>query len=333
VRNILVFPGLVIIILTFFMTLPLWAEEDAPYTFSVSPMTGFLYGQGEEIVYKADTGDAYLSQLLWDMKPLFYFGAALDFSRIKPREKWGFFAALSMKFGVPMETGTMEDRDWISHPDWNPTDALTNYSAHNASVDGAYMLDFVSGASLPIRSVVVGKAYLGLSYMRVKWTAQDGYLHYGEYHQIEDCYEPVKDSDPIVSMTGPVMAYSQDWLLFFIGLSASVYVIPKTVLTLSFQGSPLLWYTGLDDHLLTKTQYEDQIFGGASLEPGGSIVFSPHERFSLGFNIAWRYIKGNRGKSKARQTGLGDYEFTSQGNTAGAGYQALDLSLSATIRF
>ncbi|GHU73449.1 hypothetical protein FACS189450_13260 [Spirochaetia bacterium] len=305
----------------------------APYTFSVSPLAGVLIGQGEEIVYLNETDETYLSQLLWDLKPLVYFGSVLDFSLINPREGPGFFASLSMKFGLPMMTGIMEDRDWITHPDWNPDGDLTNYSASNVSGDGAFMFDILSGASFPIRSAATGKAYLGLSYMRFKWTGQDGYYHYGVSHNSGDYYEPVKDSDPFFSLTGPVIAYSQEWLLVFAGLSASVYVIPKTTLTLSFQGSPFLWYTGLDNHLLTKAQYRDQITLGLYLEPGGSIVFSPTEKFSLGFNISWRYIKGNHGEDKVKQTGTGDYDYTLLGNIAGAGYQALDLSFSAAIRF
>jgi outer membrane protease len=291
-----------------------------PYTFSVTPIAGLLYGQVEEIVYRASVGEEYLSELLWDLKPLFYFGSALNFSRINPREKWGGFGTLSMKFGIPMKTGIMEDRDWVDQHS-----AATHYSSSKASVDGAYMLDFISGASLPIRSVVIGNAYLGLSYMHFQWSANDGYYQYPKGNG---------------SFTGLTVVYSQAWLLFFLGLSASVYVIPKTVLTLSFQGTPLLRYEGHDDHYIRlgaadPGQFEDNIEGGIYLEPGGKIAFSPNDRFSLGFNVSWRYIKGNpHGTTNTRQTGSDrDGRFYLMGHSAGAGYQALDLGLTATIRF
>ncbi|GHV52627.1 hypothetical protein AGMMS49579_10210 [Spirochaetia bacterium] len=305
---------------------PLWAEDEPkkagfPYTFSVTPIAGFLYGQGEEIVYLNETNETYLSQLLWDMKPLVYFGTALDFSRKKPLEKWGVFATLSMKFGLPMKTGIMEDRDW--DPGLDPSGGLTNYSVSDASIDGAFLLDFLSGASLPIRSVVLGKAYLGLSYMRLKWSGNDGYYQYPYSGRSEG------------SFTGPIITYSQDWLLLFGGLSASVYVIPKLALSLSFQGGPMLKYTGEDNHPVKNMQYIDRIIGGFYLEPGACIVFSPTERLSLGLNVSWRYIKGKpHGADYGRQTGRdknGKYALI--GNNAGAGYQALDSSLSATIRF
>jgi outer membrane protease len=220
----------------------------------------------------------------------------------------------------------MEDRDW--DPALDPDGGMTNFSSSDAYVEGAYMLDFLTGASLPIKSVVVGSAYLGLSYMHFKWAAYNGTYSYP--------YSPNKSG----SFTGLALTYSQDWLLFIMGLSASLYVIPKTVVTLSFQGSPLLRYTGQDDHYLRigsvdPGQFRDQINFGIYLEPGGKIIFSPNERLSLGLNISWRYIKGNpHGESYGRRTGVDrDGEYVMLGNSAGAAYQALDSSLSATIRF
>jgi outer membrane protease len=254
------------------------------------------------------------------LKPLVYFGAALDFSRKKPLEKPGFFADLSMKFGIPMKTGTMEDRDWDRTKD--PTGGLTNFSASDTFSDGAFLLDFLSGASLPIRSVVVIKPSLGLSYMHFKWTGYDGY------------YEYPYDSPSTGSYTGPTLVYSQNWLLLFAGLSASVQVIPKIVLALSFQVGPMLWFKDQDIHPLTNTQYIERIFGGVYLEPGGGIIFSPNDRLSLGFTVSWRYVKARpHGEMYGRQTGNGTYQYTRKQDIAGAGYRALDSNLSVIIRF
>ncbi|MDR0450590.1 MAG: omptin family outer membrane protease, partial [Treponema sp.] len=91
-----------------------------PYTFSVSPAIGFFAGQGEEIVYRSERSGTYLSELLWDIKPLVYSGLVLDVSQKKSP---GFFYSVSLKFGFPMMSGLLEDRDWLAL-----NGALSHYS-------------------------------------------------------------------------------------------------------------------------------------------------------------------------------------------------------------
>lgn len=335
-KNIPVFLCLVIIFQIFFIAPRIRCEEKNepskkgfPYTFSVTPIVGLLYGQGKEIVYQSNYNDSYLSELNWDIKSLVYFGSTLDVFRTNSREKPGFAGSLSMKFGLPMETGLMEDRDWDR--DYKPDGSVSHFSSSTAKTDTAYMLDFLAGASLPLRSgIVVFNPYLGLSYMRFKWAAYNGYYDY----TLEN------GNQKQGTFTGLTVAYSQDWLLFFAGLSASFYVLPKTAITVFFQGSPLIRYTGEDDHYMrtgssTPGQFRDSIDMGTYLEPGAKFVYSPTERLSLGFNISWRYIQGMpHGHAYARPTGQ-DQEgrFLAQGSISGAGFQALDTGLSFTIRF
>lgn len=336
VKNIPVFLYLVIIFQIFFIAPRIRCEENPappkkgfPYTFSVTPIVGLLYGQGKEIVYKDNYNDSYLSELKWDIKSLVYFGSTLDVFRTNPREKPGFAGSLSMKFGLPMGTGLMEDRDW--DPKYKPDGSVSHFSSSAAQIDTAYMLDLLAGASLPLRSgIVVFNPYLGLSYMRFKWAAYNGYYDY-----------TLENGDQKQgTFTGLAVAYSQDWLLFFAGLSASFYVLPKTAITVSFQGSPLISYTGEDDHYMRTGssdpgQFRDRIETGVYLEPGLKFVYSPTERLSVGFNMSWRYIQGRpHGHAYGRPTGQDkEGRFLALGSVSGAEFQALDTGISFTIRF
>jgi outer membrane protease len=291
-----------------------------PYSFSVSPGIGFLSGHGEEIVYASEKGGAYLSELLWDMKPLIYSGLVLDVSR---KKNPGFFYSISLKSGFPMGSGIMEDRDWLA---WNG--ALSNYSRHDSKIDEAWFHDFLGGVSLPFKSRALVKPFLGVSYTRLKWTASDGYTKYGKWKN--NSYLPLEDSDQENPVSGRVVSYTQEWLILFFGASLSYTFHPRFSAGLSLRLSPLLYFTGLDEHHVKNMRYDDYIFGGFYLEPGGEFSFSFNKWFSAGLSVSWRYIKGRPyGLSYGRGTGGSLYV----NYTAGAAYQALDSSIRASFRF
>jgi outer membrane protease len=291
-----------------------------PYTFSVSPLAGFLYGQGEEIMYKGERNGAYQSELLWDIKPLVYSGAVLDVSRKNPP---GFFYSISLKFGFPMSSGIMEDRDWLA-----PNGALSHYSRHDSKIDEAWLHDFLGGISLPLGSRALFKPFLGVSYTRLKWTAFEGYTKYGN-----SPYLPLEDSDPEEPISGRIVSYTQEWMVLLFGVSLSYVFHPRFSAGLSLRISPLLYFTGVDDHYKREPEirFSDYILGGLYLEPGGEAVFSFNKRFSAGLYVSWRYIKGSHGFSYS-ETG-GDLYPKATGYIAGAALQTLDSGFRMSFRF
>jgi outer membrane protease len=294
---------------------------DFPYIFSVSPLAGFLYGQGEEIVYKSERSGAYLSELLWDIKPLVYSGLVLDVSR---KKNPGFFYSISLKFGFPLESGIMEDRDWLAF-----NGALSHYSRHDSKIEEAWFHDFSGGISLPLGSRALFKPFLGVSYTRIKWTASDGYRRYGK----DDGYFPLDDSDQKIPMSGRVISYAQEWTVLVFGVSLSYAFHPRFSAGLSLRASPILYFTGVDEHLDPQkdTRYDDYIWGGLYLEPGGDLAFSFNKWFSAGLSVSWRYMRGNSYGLTfiyARKGGL-----ISKSSTAGAAWQALDSGLRLSLRF
>jgi outer membrane protease len=303
---------------------PSLGAETFPYTLTLSPQFGILYGQGEEQVYRSGKSDDLLSQLLWDLKPLCYGGMKLEFARRNPLAGFGLFGTLSLKFGFPMGTGIMEDRDWKG-PAWE----YSNYSRHNALSNGALILDLAAGPSIPLGSVLAFRPSLGFSYSRFSWTGQDGYYRYGV--KTGGVHAPLQDSDPAIPVSGRVVSYSQDW--FFMPLGFSLLVMPGRRFSgaLWFYAGPVFKFRGLDEHHHTFQQYKDEAEGGWFLEPGGEFRFSFRERFSLRVYGSWRRLAAQPyGEIHSRSIGGGKWDFL--GNTAGGLFQAMDLGLGFEVR-
>ncbi|MDR2746050.1 MAG: omptin family outer membrane protease [Treponema sp.] len=290
---------------------PLGAETAPfPYTLSLSPQFGFLYGQGEEQVYRDESSDDLLSQILWDHKPLCYGGMKLEFAQRNPQDSFGVFGTLSMKFGIPMDTGIMEDRDWM-----RPGTGLTHYSRHDAQSTGALILDMAAGPGIPLGPLFVLRPSLGISYTRFSWTSSGGYT---QYYGI---------TSPI---SGTVISYSQDWLYMPLGVSLLIMPGRRFSGALWFYAGPVLKFMGLDEHHKTSYQYRDETRGGYSLEPGGEFRFSFGEHFSLRAYGSWRrFAAAPHGESRHKYGG-GDWEFL--GNISGGRFQTMDLGIGLEVR-
>ncbi|MDR1655317.1 MAG: omptin family outer membrane protease [Treponema sp.] len=311
----------------------LFAEEfppikTFPYTVSLSQSAGFLYGAGEERVYKTD--GAVLSKLTWEMKPLFYYGAGLDFSRRNKHEKPGFSTALSLKAGIPSMSGFMEDQDWNT-----PSGELSNYSAHYNYTEGALILDYKAGLSIPLYSRFLLELYLGFSWMHFNWNARDGYIRYpkdqyGNY--LSDT--PLGPDEKKDIWSGPAVAYSQEWLLAFPGVGLSLRINRFFSAAFSFQMSPLIFCRAKDNHFATGTEYSDSMDFGMYTEPRAEISFIPRERLSLSLYCSWRNLEADPGSSRSRKTGINTGSAAIElENESGAAWKAFDSGIRVSLRF
>lgn len=282
-----------------------------PYAVSIKPTGGFLYGQSEELVDGYNS--AYRSRLIWDIRPLFYFGSALGYAQDKPAEKAGLYLNLSLKFGFPAKTGITEDWDWAGDK------RLTDFSSHDNYTRGALGLDFSGGLSFPLASKYLLKVYLGLSYMYFTWAARDGY---GQYE---------KTAWNTTAYYGTVFTYSQYWLLVFPGLACHIPIYGPLALELGFQISPLVFCKAQDEHLTSKTEYQDKLRWGLYLEPRGEFFFALRDRLSVSLSLSYRYINRLRGRSRERNT-LTGYTADSW-DTPGAAFSALDTGISLNVSF
>jgi outer membrane protease len=295
------------------------------YCFSLGPQFGFVLGQALEIVYpiNGETKGEFLSELKWDMKPVFYYGIQAEFNRVDMMKAPGFFSSISFNAGIPADSGVMEDRDWQSRENGN----LTNYSIHTNKTNVFLRFDAVCGASFPTNNNLV-KLFIGGSWMRFDFTGRDGY---GIYARIKNSntYYPIEDNPDKYDYSGEtVISYQQDWLILAAGFSIGTNVFYPFSFDVSFQISPLTYCAATDNHIKRDTIFRDFTVLGLFIEPSFNISFAvkPVE-LSLGLN--YRYIGKTRGESYINANNSG---FNLDSHKAGAGLSMFDSRFLASIR-
>jgi outer membrane protease len=327
-------PVFAVFVIIFFCAQPVQAQLNKDYSFSLCPQFGFFYGHTEEIVYpSSDIKADLLSLLLWDMKPVFYYGILMELSPVNPMERWGFFSGLSMKFGIPGPSGSMEDKDWQSVENKE----LTNFSSHDNISKEIFILDFSAGVSFPFYNNFLVKIFVNISYMNIRFNADNGYGIYarqlgkGIYAPIDD--EPIKMS---YSGWGTVISYGQEWFYAAPGVSV-VYAYKEYFLTeISFMISPLVLCADIDEHkegdehIGRNIQFRGNMKGGIMLEPGFRFSYNVNKWLGISCNISWQYISGTRGQAYKRSPiGSGKYEPAGE---AGAGLSILNTALLLKVK-
>jgi outer membrane protease len=325
-RNITVFAILVIIL---HCAPRAAAQEGTPgKSYALSSWTSFgtFLGRAEEIVYPSSEYKAdMLSQLLWDIMPVFYYGLSLDFSRTQPWEKWGFFGTLSLKNGIPGKSGKHENRDWASIEN----DALTHYSIHDNLTNELFLFDASAGLSVPFHQLLL-KTYITMSYMRFSFTGQYGNGTYARetgnsiYASIDDNPDHISYSD-----REKVINYTQNWITVAPGIALGYY-FSRFHAELFFNISPLISCRGVDEHLTNFHVFKDYMRGGLFLEPGFHFSFIAGRRLEFSQDFSWRHISRTRGETwYGRQ--IGTAVFVPEGE-AGAGLSLFNIGLCMKIR-
>ena len=296
------------------------------YSFSFGTQFGFVHGQAFELVYPdGNTKGELLSELTWDMKPVFYLGLQLDFERANIMSAPGFFTSLSAKFGIPADSGIMEDRDWLS----TENAALTNFSSHTNKTNAFVWIDIAVGASFPIKSFLYIKPFLSGSWMHFSFSGRDGYRKYARYKTENPAtFHPIDDNPETETITGRVINYTQDWLLIAAGFSIGTKILHPFSFELSFQISPFAYCAGTDHHISRDTVFKDFTGWGLFLEPGCNVSFRV-DQFEFSLDFAFRYIGRTRGASYENEGGAGFYVSSSE---AGANLSLLDTRFLVRLR-
>ncbi len=212
-KNITALTVLVIIVCAFSSKIYASGQEKK-YAFSFGPQFGFVHGQAHELVYPTDTKAELLSELLWDMKPVFYLGAKADFGLRDVMDKPGFFASFNFKAGIPADSGIIENRDWMSVEN----SALTHFSSHENHTNEFLQIDIDAGASFPVKSYFYIKPFINFSWMRFSFTGKNGY---GKYARAKGngSFSPIDENPAKMVFSGNVIRYEQNWLLLSQGVS------------------------------------------------------------------------------------------------------------------
>ena len=313
-----------------FLSLSLAAEEKqgGRYGFSLTPKTGVLYGHAEEIVYKYPGEDQYLSELLWDLKPLVYFGLGLDFGPRDPFKRHGFTADGSVKFGLPMNTGIIEDRDWgpESHNDY-----LTHYSRHDAVSGFTLTAELSAGFSWRLTDFLALGAYGEFTYMRYTWDAKDGYAQYAGTDIHGDYYHWSGDISKYYT-SGVGIKYAQNWFILSPGISLAGRLGKYFTLRGDICYSPLIYSVNRDDHVNKRLIFWDYPALGHHVYGGGKFTFAPSDNLDLELSVFYRLIKGSRGRSYEQSADPGSFAYQSSSDSAGGGFSALDISFAVKVR-
>jgi len=244
------------------------------YDFSIAAQTGLLYGTAYEIVYRDGNSNTYMSELQWELKPLFVMG--LHFS-LEPIQTWGFFTSFDIKAGFPAKSGTMEDRDWVNTPG-----KLSHFSSHTNKTQIAILLALDAGFSFPVTEWFFLRPLFSFEYIFFKMEGRDGYYSYEIYNW---------ENKPL---SGPVINYSQNWFLLSPGLSMG-FTLNRFMIKSTIKITPLVFCISYDDHIRRELFITDFMFGKVAVEPALDVSFALSPRFEIGLNGSYRYITGTRG--------------------------------------
>ena len=301
---------------------------DQNYSFSISGGLGFLYGTSYEIVYRNSGSKDYLSELQWEIKPLLYLGLNVEFGPQNPLEQWGLFANLGVKAGLPMETGIMEDRDWM--PQSEVPGSLTHFSSHDNYTRAAFLINLGAGLSLPLSNFLINLS-LNFDYWYFKWEGRNGFLQYGpnRYNWTlgSPLYQSWSPNFEKVPITGLAISYTQHWLLTSFGIGAEYFLDRFT-----FSAAVLLGFANckaIDDHHLTDTRFTGILSMGFTVRPKLGIFFSISDSIDIGLSAAYIYIGETRGDTE-EISGTGNREIYR--DAEGAAFRAFDVNLLFRFR-
>ena len=297
------------------------ADEKSAHLFSVGFSLGLLSGTSEEIVYRSSSANSYLSQLVWRLNPLFYAGVDAGYSwqsQADPESVFGkifsgFFVDASFKYGLPGDTGLMEDKDWLRQPTW----AISHYSIHNNNTETALLAGFDIGKSFKLYNEFRLGVFLSYNLMYYSFIARGGTFLYPE---IDGGHYSDSGSDNVVT-------YRQLWQILSPGVSFYGVFNSYFNVEIFLKATPLITASSFDEHLSRTLQIiNDPMYFGLYIEPG--LVFSfmlPGSKFMLSFSLNYRNISGTRGDSKYRYPdNLNFYR-----NVGGADYSTFDIGIIA----
>jgi len=313
-------------------------QKNRQYGFSIGPQFGFIYAQAVEIVYPIRTRGEYLSELLWNMKPVFYYGIQAEFGLNDLMSKIGFNSNLSFKMGHPGNSGIHENRDWMSIENA----ALTHYSKHTNKTKELIMIDFKNGVSIPLKYVYI-TPYVNVSWMRFSFSGSDGSGKYARGKRydnngdpIEDnssnplMYFPITDNPKIYNFQNVVITYQQDWILAAPGCTVGTSILSPFHFEISYQISPFTYCAAVDNHLTTRYEYRD--YTGWGLFQQGTVNASfKWKFFECSLEFIYRDISNTEGESFYKHQNSKIYNPVA--NKSGAGLSMFDMRLITKFRY
>jgi outer membrane protease len=277
-------------------------NENRPFVYNLSFSSGFMYGTSYEIVYRNSSGKDYLSELQWDLKPLFFIGSNF---LMEPDNRNGFLSGLGIKVGIPGKTGSMIDRDWVYTPG-----VLSHFSSHDNKTRGSFHFDIYTGYQFLFNNFFYIRPFASFEYNLFVMAGRNGYFNY-----------PGGSG----TFTGTVITYNQHWFLIYSGITFGM--LPgRFNIKGSIKITPLVFCIGDDDHVARSTRFVDYMFGKIAVEPSIDISFVLNSRYSLGINGSYKFFYGARGDTYI-DTYSNKFPVYKNSNTGGAGLELFEAAV------
>lgn len=299
----------------------LWATDN--FNFSLSSEIGILNGNIYEYVISTSckNTDNILSKLDWEVSniPFIELNASADVLKY-------FFIGASGRFGIPLQSGYMQDYDWLNSitDQWKADDPteLTNYSKHTNFLTSYNSINIMAGANIIINKNFIVTPFLAWDYFFISFDGIGGYKIYKSDDFNSKPYDDVK-----------VITYKQEFNSFMLGVNFKAKLIDKIEL---FAQGMICPYVGassnLDYHYRNQkvgetvfgTLYLDQINNYFQIKGKLKInyFFDIHNSIGLGFGI--EYLPLSTGSDFSRN-------IDSDGNITGKKW-SMGNSLGGTSR-
>ena len=302
----------------------------ADITVTASTGAGIMYGLARELVFNTSaSGMAYtLSELDWDIKPIFYTKAALALNT-----SVGFAASLDVRMGVPGKAGFIGDSDWLNYYQYGDY-RKTNFSQSDSYMERAILLDVQVGWEIPLANWVSLQPFLSFNFMDLKWTARDGYYQNpsgGPWNPSSHPLFPDYSTEPKLSISGTGIIYQQTYFYPAVGVAVKFMAGDDFGITASFAFSPLVFCNDMDNHLLASEDFYENMAGGVLLEPKVSLEWQVSGRARLSLDVSYRHIEGLVGATSVVITGVNQTPglvAASYQNGAGAAFDAVDAAVN-----
>ncbi|GAB6392050.1 MAG: omptin family outer membrane protease [Treponematales bacterium] len=316
--------------------LTLWAvraQEDAPisgFSWNISLDAGAIMGQTGSLVYSDDTEEAVwsendlVSRMVWEMKPLWYAGVKtrVNISR--------FFVSAAIKVGIPGETGSMVDWDWLAvSTEVDMRKMLTHYSTSTNATKLALFTEARVGWRHRLMGDSSGDLFAALDY---------NYLAFWAYDTTGLYYDEYPDGSPggyIWSRKGTAVAYKQLWLIPSVGYQAGGALNRYFNGSVFIKLSPYPILAADDEHILRQLHIEESLSGGFYMNPGFTFTFTPTKRVSFSLTASYSGVWGSRGEAiyswEPNSVEHGAQAYTEFSNTIGVHWSLWNVGITFNI--
>lgn len=231
-------------------------HTDGAWHLEVEPLCGFRYGMlGEYVYYDANTKDK-LSELQWDVKPLFYVGGKISGG-------WkGLCLSATVKGMIPSQCGELRDSDWLQDAGYKTGNRSikTNYSVSENHLDSGISFSMDLKAKFYPSSWFAISPVIGFSMDYFKFSGKNGTAYYGKplsgsnysYYSSDDVNNRV-----VSKLYGDVIKYERFDFYAWMGFETDFILTKRCNISFEAAISPYTSLQGLDSHLMRSLYFLD----------------------------------------------------------------------------